>query len=58
MRLISFIQKVVEIRIDDDQDSIWMSVDIGDGQAVMLVTNHVFTDQFHLEKLTIQKKLK
>ena len=28
-----FIQKVVEIRIDDDQDSIWMSVDIGDGAS-------------------------
>ena len=24
-----FIQKVIELRIDDDQDSIWMSVDIG-----------------------------
>ena len=28
-----FIQKVVEIRIDDDQDSIWMNVDIGDGAS-------------------------
>ena len=28
-----FIQKVVEIRIDDDQDSVWMSVDIGDGAS-------------------------
>lgn len=28
-----FTQKVVEIRIDDDQDSIWMSVDIGDGSS-------------------------
>ena len=26
-----FIQKVLELRIDDDQDSLWMSVDIGDG---------------------------
>ena len=26
-----FIQKVKEIRIDDDQDSLWMSVDIGTG---------------------------
>ena len=25
-----FVQKVVEVRVDDDQDSIWMSVDIGD----------------------------
>ena len=28
-----FVQKVVEIRIDDDQDSMWMSVDIGDGAS-------------------------
>ena len=28
-----FTQKVNEIRIDDDQDSIWMSVDIGDGAS-------------------------
>ena len=28
-----FIQKIVEIRIDDDQDSIWMSVDIGEGAS-------------------------
>ena len=28
-----FVQKVVEIRIDDDQDSIWMSVDIGNGAS-------------------------
>ena len=28
-----FIQKVKEIRIDDDQDSIWLSVDIGDGAS-------------------------
>ena len=26
-----FIQKVKEIRIDDDQDAIWLKVDIGDG---------------------------
>ena len=28
-----FVQKVIEMRIDDDQDSIWMSVDIGDGAS-------------------------
>ncbi len=28
-----FVQKVIEIRIDDDQDSIWMSVDIGNGAS-------------------------
>ena len=28
-----FTQKVTEIRIDDDQDSIWLTVDIGDGAS-------------------------
>ena len=28
-----FVQKVEEIRIDDDQDSIWLTVDIGDGAS-------------------------
>ena len=28
-----FVQKVMDFRIDDDQDSLWMSVDIGDGAS-------------------------
>ena len=28
-----FVQKVLEIRIDDDQDSIWVTVDIGNGSS-------------------------
>ena len=28
-----FKQKVVEMRIDDDQDSVWLNVDIGDGSS-------------------------
>ena len=28
-----FVQRVKEIRIDDDQDSIWLSVDIGNGAS-------------------------
>ena len=28
-----FTQKVREIRIDDDQDSVWLSVDIGEGSS-------------------------
>ena len=28
-----FVQRVKEIRIDDDQDSIWLSVDIGNGSS-------------------------
>ncbi len=28
-----FVQKVKEIKVDDDQDSIWLSVDIGNGAS-------------------------
>ena len=28
-----FIQKVIDIRIDDDQDALWITVDIGDGAS-------------------------
>ena len=28
-----FVQKVIDIRIDDDQDPLWMTVDIGDGSS-------------------------
>ena len=28
-----FVQKVLDLRIDDDQDSLWMSVDIGNGAS-------------------------
>ena len=28
-----YVQKVIELRIDDDQDSIWLTVDIGDGAS-------------------------
>jgi len=32
-KISGFIQKVLEIRIDDDQDSIWITVDIGTGAS-------------------------
>ena len=28
-----FVQKVIELRIDDDQDAIWLTVDIGNGSS-------------------------
>ena len=28
-----FVQKVIDIRIDDDQDSLWITVDIGNGAS-------------------------
>ena len=50
-----FVQKVKEIRIDDDQDSIWISVDIGKVLVVMLATGHVFIDQYLWGKLRMMK---
>jgi len=32
-KISGFTQKVKEIKIDDDQDSIWLTVDIGDGAS-------------------------
>jgi|TARA_Y100000992_G_scaffold65558_1_gene40435 phosphoribosyl-AMP cyclohydrolase len=28
-----FVQKVIELRIDDDQDAVWLTVDIGNGSS-------------------------
>ena len=28
-----FVQKVIDLRIDDDQDALWMTVDIGNGSS-------------------------
>ena len=28
-----FVQKVIDLRIDDDQDALWMTVDIGNGAS-------------------------
>ena len=33
-----FTQKVIQIRIDDDQDSVWLSVDIGNGASCHAVS--------------------
>jgi phosphoribosyl-AMP cyclohydrolase len=32
-KISGFVQNVIDLRIDDDQDSLWMSVDIGDGAS-------------------------
>ena len=52
-----FIQKVVEIRIDDDQDSIWMSVDIGDGASCHVGYKSCFYRSVPLGKIKDAEKL-
>ena len=32
-KMSGFVQKVIDLRIDDDQDALWMSVDIGNGAS-------------------------
>ena len=46
------------MRIDDDQDSIWMSVDIGDGASCHVGYKSCFYRSIILEKLKTPKRLK
>ncbi len=57
-----FVQKVKEIRIDDDQDSIWLSVDIGNGASCHVGFRSCFYRSIPLGKIenakTIEMKFK
>ena len=53
-----FVQKVIEMRIDDDQDSIWMSVDIGDGASCHVGYKSCFYRSITLGKIENTKKIK
>tara|TARA_Y100000748_G_C15196912_1_gene371850 strand:+ start:109 stop:576 length:468 start_codon:yes stop_codon:yes gene_type:complete len=52
-----FVQKVVEIRIDDDQDSIWISVDIGDGGSCHVGYKSCFYRAIPLGKIKDSEKI-
>ena len=52
-----FVQKVKEIRIDDDQDSIWLSVDIGDGSSCHVGYRSCFFRSIPLGKINDMEKL-
>ncbi len=52
-----FIQKVVEIRIDDDQDSIWIKVDIGSGSSCHVGYRSCFYRSIPLGKMKNQNKV-
>ena len=51
------VQKVKEIRIDDDQDSIWLSVDIGKGASCHVGYRSCFYRSIPLGKIQNDKKL-
>ena len=53
-----FFQKVKEIRIDDDQDSIWLSVDIGDGASCHVGYRSCFYRSIPLGKIKNDESLK
>ena len=52
-----FIQKVKEIKIDDDQDSIWLTVDIGDGASCHVGYRSCFYRSIPLGKIKNGEKL-
>ena len=52
-----FIQKVTEIRIDDDQDSIWLTVDIGDGSSCHVGYRSCFYRSIPLGEIDDGKKI-
>ena len=52
-----FLQKVKEIRIDDDQDSIWLSVDIGSGASCHVGYRSCFYRSIPLGKIENFQKL-
>ena len=52
-----FIQKIIEIRIDDDQDSVWLKVDIGDGASCHVGYNSCFYRSVPLGKINDEKKI-
>ena len=53
-----FVQKVVEMRIDDDQDSIWMSVDIGNGASCHVGYKSCFYRSITLGKIENTEEVK
>jgi phosphoribosyl-AMP cyclohydrolase len=52
-----FVQKVLEIRIDDDQDSIWLSVDIGDGSSCHVGYRSCFYRSIPLGKINNARQI-
>ena len=53
-----FVQKVKEIRIDDDQDSIWLSVDIGNGASCHVGYRSCFYRSIPLGKIDNAREIK
>ncbi len=52
-----FVQKVIELRIDDDQDSIWLTVDIGSGSSCHVGYRSCFYRSVPLGKIDNARKI-
>ena len=52
-----FTQKVIQIRIDDDQDSVWLSVDIGNGASCHVGYKSCFYRSLPLGKIDQSEKV-
>jgi len=52
-----FVQKVKELRIDDDQDAIWLVVDIGDGASCHVGYRSCFYRSVPLGKIENTEKI-
>ena len=52
-----FTQKVIQIRIDDDQDSVWLSVDIGNGASCHVGYKSCFYRSIPLGKIEHSEKV-
>ena len=52
-----FVQKIKEIRIDDDQDSVWLKVDIGDGASCHVGYRSCFYRSVPLGKIEDNEKI-
>ena len=52
-----FSQKVIEMRIDDDQDAIWVTVDIGNGSSCHVGYRSCFYRAIPLGKIKDSKKV-
>ena len=53
-----FKQKIIEMRIDDDQDAIWLTVDIGDGGSCHVGYRSCFYREIPLGKINNSEKIK
>ena len=53
-----FVQKVIDIRIDDDQDALWMSVDIGNGASCHVGYKSCFYRSIPLGKINNSEEVK